>query len=455
MADSTTNIPQVVAGAGAAAQVNSNFDAASPAMLYGRNPATTTGLTWGYLGGRYQSTAISNGTVSLTASQTNYVVAARSNGAVSVSTSNTNWNNTTDYMRLYLVVTGTSSITSYEDHRSASGGGSSGGGSLTNWTEAKSTASPNATTPVSSFTPSDAATDADAAIIPKGNGALLSQVPTSSSAGGNKRGQYAVDFQRVRSAANQVASGNYAVAFGSDNRADGSYSVAIGTNNVASSTAAFAVGSSNTANGSGAAAIGNNNSATGTAPVALGNSNTASASNATAIGSNNVADAQYSTALGFRAIARGIIGYFARASGLFANPGDAQSGYATLRITTSDATPASLTTNASAGGTTNQIILPNTSAYVVRGRVVARQQATGDAKTWEFSCGIKRGANAAATAMIAACTPVVIAQDAGATAWALSVTADTSNGGLQIRATGEAAKTIRWVATVDTTEVVG
>lgn len=121
MADSTNNLPQVVAGAGAAQRVNDLFAAASPAMLYALNPTTTTGLTWGYLGGRYQSTAISNGTVSLTASQTNYIVAARSNGAVSVSTSTTNWNNTADYMRLYLVVAGTSSITSYEDHRSLAG----------------------------------------------------------------------------------------------------------------------------------------------------------------------------------------------------------------------------------------------------------------------------------------------------------------------------------------------
>lgn len=117
MADSTTPIAQVTAGTGAAAQVNNNFDQASPAMLYGRNPATTTGLTWGFIGGRYRSTSVATGTVSLTASQTNYVVANRASGAVSTSTSNANWNDTQNFERLYLVVTGTSSITSYEDHR--------------------------------------------------------------------------------------------------------------------------------------------------------------------------------------------------------------------------------------------------------------------------------------------------------------------------------------------------
>lgn len=117
MADSTNPIPQVVAGAGAAQRVNDLFAAASPSMLYALNPTTTTGLTFGFLGGRYRSTSVSNGTVSLTASQTNYVVAAKATGTVSTSTATTNWNDTQNFERLYLVVTGTSSITSYEDHR--------------------------------------------------------------------------------------------------------------------------------------------------------------------------------------------------------------------------------------------------------------------------------------------------------------------------------------------------
>lgn len=117
MADSTTPIQQITAGTNADARVNENFDAASPAMLYGRRASTTTGLTWGYYGGRYRSTSISNGTVALTGSATNYVVAAKATGTVSVSTSTTNWDDTQNYERLYLIVTGASSITSYQDHR--------------------------------------------------------------------------------------------------------------------------------------------------------------------------------------------------------------------------------------------------------------------------------------------------------------------------------------------------
>jgi hypothetical protein len=125
MADSTSPIQQITAGSGADTRINENFDAASPSMLYGRRASATTGLTWGFHGGRWSSTLIANGTVTLTASATNYVVASRTTGAVSVSTSITNWNETASFLRLYQVVTGASTVTSYQDHRQALGGGGS------------------------------------------------------------------------------------------------------------------------------------------------------------------------------------------------------------------------------------------------------------------------------------------------------------------------------------------
>lgn len=122
MADSTTVVDQLSAStANNEVRVNESFDAASPAMLYARRASTTTGLTWGYYGGRIGGTSIANGTVTLS-NGTNRVVALRSTGAVSTSTSATNWNNTADYMRLYLVVAASSQVTSYEDHRVGVGG---------------------------------------------------------------------------------------------------------------------------------------------------------------------------------------------------------------------------------------------------------------------------------------------------------------------------------------------
>lgn len=95
----------------------------SPAGLYGRRDSGTSGLTWGYYGGIAFGNTVADGSVSLTASSTNYVVASRSTGAVSVSTSNTNWNNTTGYARLYQVVTGSAAVTSFTDYRDFMAGG--------------------------------------------------------------------------------------------------------------------------------------------------------------------------------------------------------------------------------------------------------------------------------------------------------------------------------------------
>lgn len=101
--------------------INAYFDAVSPASLYGRRQSTTSGLTWGYYGGNVTKSdgtlaQIANGTLTLTASTTNYVVSKKEDGAVSASISTANWNSA-DYWRLYSVVTGTATVTSYADLR--------------------------------------------------------------------------------------------------------------------------------------------------------------------------------------------------------------------------------------------------------------------------------------------------------------------------------------------------
>lgn len=121
MADSTANLYQLTTSANNELRMNELLAAASGATLYGKNDQTTTGLTWGYYGGRIGGTSIANGTVTLS-NGTNRVVALRSTGAVSTSTSATNWNNTADYMRLYEVVAASSQVTSYTDHRNGLGG---------------------------------------------------------------------------------------------------------------------------------------------------------------------------------------------------------------------------------------------------------------------------------------------------------------------------------------------
>lgn len=95
---------------------NQFMKAASPAILFGNREDTTTGLTWGYYGGDLEVdgtiTPIANSVLALTLSQTNYVEATRA-GVVSA--------NTTGYtpgqIPLYRVVTGVSTITSWNDDR--------------------------------------------------------------------------------------------------------------------------------------------------------------------------------------------------------------------------------------------------------------------------------------------------------------------------------------------------
>lgn len=122
-----TLFQQIAAALGWQTRVNENFDSVSPAGLYSRNPATTTGLTWGYLGGNFNGVAVASGTVALTASNTNYVVAHRTTGAVTAAITTTNWNDTTNYLRLYQVVAGASTVTSYDDMRQAFGSVSAAG----------------------------------------------------------------------------------------------------------------------------------------------------------------------------------------------------------------------------------------------------------------------------------------------------------------------------------------
>jgi len=97
--------------------INANFEALADLAVYARKASTTTGLTWGYYGGRYAGFAVADGTLTLTARATNYIVAAKATGVLSVSTATTNWNDTTNYAKVYQVVTGAATVTSYASYR--------------------------------------------------------------------------------------------------------------------------------------------------------------------------------------------------------------------------------------------------------------------------------------------------------------------------------------------------
>lgn len=118
MANSTTHIDGIVQGQGSQdVTANAAFDAGSPAFTFGRRASTTSGLTWGYYGGKVRCAGVisqvENGTISLTASTTNYIEASATDGSVSKNVSGF----TAGALPLYTVVTGTATVTSHTDHR--------------------------------------------------------------------------------------------------------------------------------------------------------------------------------------------------------------------------------------------------------------------------------------------------------------------------------------------------
>jgi hypothetical protein len=133
--------------------------------------------------------------------------------------------------------------------------------------------------------------------------------------------------------------------------------------------------------------------------------------------------------------------------------GTQQSAILVLARQTTNATATVLTSDVNAASGTNQVIMPDNSAYYFKGSVIAGVTGAGDTKGWSIEGVIKRGAGVGTTAIVGTATVTSLYADAGASTWSVTATADTTNGGLKITVTGQAATTIRWVAKVETTEM--
>lgn len=354
------------------------------------------------------------------------------------------------------------------------------------------TTAPNNLVNAASLQPKVSTANGDLALVPKGQGALLGQVPTGTAAGGNKRGNYAVDWQTLRAAADQVASGIAAVVGGGESNkssnfdstvAGGSFNQATGiastvgggsANQATGNQSTVAGGSSNLATNFRATIGGGRfNAASGQyATIAGGQDNTASGNHtfngggelnvvsgayaSVLSGYANLANAKNSAVLGGAyGTTRGIIGYAAfpsHDSPIAAAAGVSQGGLVILGRQTTNATPTILSSDANAASAANQLILANNSAAYVFGYVIANVTGAGDTKSWIMSATVKRGANAATTTVVGS---IVASQqaDAGASTWDVTVAADTTNGGLAVTVTGQASTTIRWACKLETVEV--
>jgi hypothetical protein len=332
-----------------------------------------------------------------------------------------------------------------------------GGGGLTNWTEAVNTSAPNATVPAISFTAANAATNVDAILAPKGTGAILARIPDGTTPGGNKRGAYAVDLQRDITVNSQVASGaNSVITGGGRNTANSQYAVVSGGyfNEVLATYSMIGGGNDNTVSSTySVCAGGDRNVVSGTyASVAGGTQNTVSGYAAMSPGGQSVtASGNYSMATGLQSTTRGIHAMIAHSAGRFSTAGDSQAGSYILKRQTTNATETELSADAANPTTGTRIALSNNTTYGFKAMVTARSSG-GDTKTWHLQGAIERGANAAATAIVGTVLSTAY-EDAGASAWLCTATADTTNGSLAIKGTGAAATNINWTAVIDTVEV--
>lgn len=270
------------------------------------------------------------------------------------------------------------------------------------------------------------------------------------------------------------AGGYGSFASGSGSNASGSYATAMGTTTLASGNQSHAEGNSTTASGSVSHAEGNSTTASGLHSHAEGNGTTASGGYSHAQGASTVASSWYTHAEGAGSTASADLSRAegdqalanrwaqrSRASGRFAAQGDAQVSQWIARASTTDAVATGLffygTAATLTGNTINVLTLPASRAFTVQIRAAARRtdvQGEMAGFTWTGLVGRDSTGNARIIG-----TPVTQGwADTPAAGWTLAVSisiTDAINNYLQITATGEAAKAIRWVAGIEATEVGG
>lgn len=167
-------------------------------------------------------------------------------------------------------------------------------------------------------------TNSSIVLKPNGTGAIIASVPDGTATGGNARGQYAVDLQRVRSAGNRIVSDfvNYGTIInGQSNQINQNYGLVINgnANTISFNSVGYSTvinGNSCTTNGnyslshgyqctSGntAVAFGYQSNASGQYSISSGTGCTSSGDNSQAFGNQNQSTGNYSFAHGSRSIA--------------------------------------------------------------------------------------------------------------------------------------------------------
>jgi len=287
------------------------------------------------------------------------------------------------------------------------------------WTTAFS----SATQATSSWTATNAATNVNAALVAKGTGATLAQVPDGTSNKGNARGIYATDWQKIRTNASDVASGDYSTIPGGRRcTASGTYSFATGFRAVASGNGSVAFG------GSGAFSLGA--TASGTNSFAMGPGATASGTNSFAYGS------------GFSATALNSVGFLANSDkqGEFAG-----SGFSFMRLNKTAIVGAGAT-ELFLDGASLKATIPSGEKWIVEIACLAEISVVGDGTgglalddTYAVTYRCVIANKAGATALVGTVQADMAAQaDATMTDAVFTITADNTGDYLKVTYTGGA-----------------
>ena len=281
---------------------------------------------------------------------------------------------------------------------------------------------------------------------------------------GNSRGANATDFQFVRESVARVASGagsfiaggehnqvsgaNSMAAAGSHNEVSGQFCLVSGEHNEITGDRANAFGDLNSVSGNKGSAIGSGHVVSGENAFAEGDGNIVSGIAGHAEGSMNECAGSYSHVEGMNARSYNACQH-AKSSGGFSNPGEigeAQYTNIIARAATFDDTPSQLLV-----GEAGYVILENNKMNAFRVMVVAATDSNTEGAAYEFKGLIKKDATPASTAIIGLVSKTVIAESTAD--WDVAVSADTTNGALDITVTGIAETSIRWVAFVEMVEV--
>jgi hypothetical protein len=271
----------------------------------------------------------------------------------------------------------------------------------------------------------------------------------SSIAGGNWSSIAGSNSVIAGGLSNSITASHATVAGGHDNRAlnqgafvgGGEFNDALGFRSTIGGGSGHETGGSHSTigGGSGNTASGNN------ATIAGGIVNTASNLYATvAGGAANTAGATAATVPGGHSALASHYGQFAYASGPFATAGDAQASMYVLRAITTNSTQTEMFLD----GLSARMTVASGRTLVFEIQVIARSSGNTSAAY------LIKGAldnNGGTTSFLNAPIVEVLGEDVSA--WDATVQADDTNDALVLKVTGAASTTVRWVATVRTTEV--